>query len=194
MLETLKTAECVVLDDVASPELLKTLCDRKALWENKNQNYQAAVGAGWPEELYELLARAAGLYPAHTLAQSRLPSHVSLVAKNHEYRTGGRNQRARTWHSDAGPSGVGILYFCPWRLSWGGSLLVAGGANAIDDILTGRDKTSEDRSGALHDEVDIMTVIHPMPGRLVLLAPGVWHCVDWIKPEAGWRVALAVAF
>ena len=98
------------------------------------------------------------------------------------------------WHADTHSLGSFTWYAHPeWKPHWGGEMLIAEGVPLWAQTEPKPPSEYFDRSWEEKVfAVGMNTCIAPKPNRCVLVAPGVWHSVNRVDPDAGDALRVSV--
>lgn len=95
-----------------------------------------------------------------------------------------------SWHDDSTVYSGAATFYChkKWGSTWGGELLVAE-TPALKDVFAGQNLPKPHMDHEWEDHfINIYGMGHfisPKPNRLVLMAPGVYHSINRVDPDAG---------
>lgn len=97
------------------------------------------------------------------------------------------------WHYDKHSLGSFAWYAHPeWRHNWGGEILVASEVPKHDDLLNPppRHLDRQFENDLLVNGIG--TYLAPLPNRCILTAPGLFHSVNRVDPDAGDALRVSV--
>jgi len=95
-----------------------------------------------------------------------------------------------SWHDDSNTYCGAATYYChqKWGSTWGGELFVAE-VPSLQQVFKNRNPTKPHIDHEWEDEyINIYGMGHfvtPKPNRLVVMAPGVYHSIGRVDPDAG---------
>lgn len=95
-----------------------------------------------------------------------------------------------SWHDDSHTYCGAATYYChrKWGSTWGGELMVAE-APPRNQVFKGTNLTKPHLDHEWEDEyVNLYGMghfINPKPNRLILMAPGTYHSINRVDPDAG---------